>query len=103
MGVFDFALKMELDGEQYYREHATQAKYADLKTVLIGLAEDEKRHFAIVESLQKKKATPTSRQILLSANSEMFLNLPTTKILSQKTRSLLPSLKRSRLMFIGRL
>jgi len=55
MGVFDFALKMELDGEQYYREHAAQAKHEDLKTVLIGLAEDEKRHFAIVESLQKQK------------------------------------------------
>ncbi|MBP2665873.1 MAG: nuclease superfamily protein, partial [Firmicutes bacterium] len=46
---------MELDGEQYYREQAAQAKYEDLKTVLIGLAEDEKRHFAIVESLQKQK------------------------------------------------
>lgn len=55
MGVFDFALKMELDGEQYYREQAAQAKYEDLKTVLTGMADDEQRHFKIVESLQKQK------------------------------------------------
>lgn len=55
MGVFDFALKMELDGEQYYREQAAQAKYEDLKTVLTGLADDEQRHYVIVQSLQKQK------------------------------------------------
>ena len=55
MGVFDFALKMELDGEQYYREQAAQAKHEELKTVLTGLADDEQRHFQIVQSLQKQK------------------------------------------------
>lgn len=54
MNVFDFALKMELDGERYYREHAAIVKYEDLKVVLEGLADDEHRHYVIVQSLQNQ-------------------------------------------------
>jgi len=57
MGVFDFALKMELDGERYYREHALQTTHPDLKTVLTGLADDEQRHYKIVQLLQNQSAT----------------------------------------------
>jgi len=54
MNVFDFALKMELDGEKYYRELAAQAKYQELKVVLEGLADDEQRHYKIVQALQNR-------------------------------------------------
>ncbi len=54
MDIFDFALKMELDGEKYYRDLAERAAYDDLKQVLIGLAEDEQRHYKIIESAQKQ-------------------------------------------------
>lgn len=55
MNVFDFALKMELDGEQYYRVQAAKVQYAELKVVLDGLAADEHRHYKIIEALQNKK------------------------------------------------
>lgn len=54
MNVFDFALKMELDGEQYYRQQAAKVKYEDLKVVLEGLADDEQRHYKIVLSFQNQ-------------------------------------------------
>jgi rubrerythrin len=54
MDIFDFALNMELDGEKYYRELAERVKYDDLKKVLIGLAEDEQRHYEIIKSAQKQ-------------------------------------------------
>lgn len=54
MDIFDFALKMELDGEKYYRDLAERVAYDDLKKVLIGLAEDEQRHYQIIESAQKQ-------------------------------------------------
>lgn len=53
--VFDFALKMEWDGEQYYRRQAAKVKYAELKVVLTGLADDEKRHYRIVQLLKQHK------------------------------------------------
>ena len=55
MNVFDFALKMELDGERYYRQQAEKVKYDELKVVLEGLADDEQRHYKIVQLLQKQK------------------------------------------------
>lgn len=54
MNIFDFALKMELDGEKYYREQAQKTKYEDLKIVLTGLADDEQRHYEIIQSIQKQ-------------------------------------------------
>ena len=52
MNVFDFALKMEVDGEQYYRKQAEKVKYEELKVVLEALADDEHRHYGIVRALQ---------------------------------------------------
>lgn len=49
MNVFDFALKMELDGEKYYRDLAETVKYAELKKVLEDLADDEQRHYKIIQ------------------------------------------------------
>jgi rubrerythrin len=52
LDIYDFALKMELDGEKYYREWAQKTKYDDLKNVLEGLADDEQRHYKIIEAVQ---------------------------------------------------
>lgn len=54
MNIFDFALQMELDGEKYYREMASGTKHNDLKQVLEGLADDEKRHYQIIQSAQNQ-------------------------------------------------
>lgn len=54
MNIFDFALKMELDSEMYYRELAAKAEYQELKVVLDGLADDEQRHYMIVQALQNR-------------------------------------------------
>lgn len=54
MDVYDFALKMELDGEKYYREWALKTKYDDLKKALDGLADDEQRHYKIIQTVQQQ-------------------------------------------------
>ena len=55
MNIYDFALKMELDGEQYYFEQAAKVTHPELRVVLKGLAEDEQRHYRIVQQLQNQK------------------------------------------------
>ena len=54
MDVFDFALKMEVAGEKYYRDQAERVKHDDLKIVLEGLADDEQRHYKIIQSVQNQ-------------------------------------------------
>ncbi|PKM49365.1 MAG: rubrerythrin [Firmicutes bacterium HGW-Firmicutes-7] len=51
MNIFEFAIRMELDGEKYYSDQAKINKGNSLSTVLLMLAKDEKNHADI---LQKK-------------------------------------------------
>ena len=53
MNVFDFALKMELEGEAYYRAIAEKVQYDELKKALLALAEDEGRHYKIISQAKE--------------------------------------------------
>ncbi|MDF2500248.1 MAG: nuclease superfamily protein [Anaerosporomusa subterranea] len=54
MNIFDYALKMELDGEAFYRNLAATVNDADLKTVLEALGDDEQRHYKIIQLAQRQ-------------------------------------------------
>lgn len=49
MNALEFAIKMELEGERYYREQAELHKGNSLEIVFSMLAEDEKRHAKVLE------------------------------------------------------
>jgi rubrerythrin len=53
MNVFDYAMQMEKDGEQYYRELAGKCGDAGLSKILLRMADAEVKHFA---ALAKMKA-----------------------------------------------
>ncbi len=72
MDIFDFALKMELDGEKYYRDQAEKVQYDDLKKVLIGLAEDEQRHYQIIQLAQNQTFKHIEADPLLSKIPNVF-------------------------------
>lgn len=83
MNVFEFALQMELDGEKYYRDLAERVNYDDLKKVLEGLAEDEQRHYQIIQLAQNQtvqhiEANPSLKKIqnvfATHKNKEFFTN-----------------------------
>ena len=57
MGSFEFAIKMELDGEKYYTEQAERHKDTDLHTIFLVLAEDERKHANILRD-RVNKLTP---------------------------------------------
>lgn len=57
MNVYDFAMKMELDGKAYYEKLAAAAKIAGLRNIFQGLAEDEQKHYEIFQGL-KNQASP---------------------------------------------
>ena len=45
MDVFDFAMKMELQGKAFYETQAALTQIIGLKTVFTGLAADEQKHY----------------------------------------------------------
>jgi rubrerythrin len=55
MEIYDYAMKMELDGKRFYETHAAQAKNPELKKVLLTLAEEEERHYNVFKRLKEGK------------------------------------------------
>ena len=72
MDLFDFAMKMELDGEKYYLDQAAKAETADLKRLLEGLAEDERRHYEIVRAMKELSAECLEAQPALAETKTVF-------------------------------
>lgn len=72
MNIFDFAMAMEKDGENYYRRLATAATDAGLRSIFTLLAEDEVKHFRVVEQMRNEPgAVPSmaATAVLASARS----------------------------------
>lgn len=49
-------MRMELEGCAFYREHAEAVEQPELRRILLELAEDELRHFALFEGLRDGRA-----------------------------------------------
>lgn len=56
MRTFEAAMRMELEGCAFYREHAEGVEQPELKRILLELAEDELKHFALFEGLRDGRA-----------------------------------------------
>lgn len=52
MNIFEYAMQMEIDGENYYRELADKTANQGLKTILTMLADDEVKHYRAVKEAQ---------------------------------------------------
>jgi rubrerythrin len=52
MNVFEFAMKMEKDGKEYYEEHAAKEKLPALKKIWTQLAADETKHLEIFRRMK---------------------------------------------------
>ncbi|MBC7960330.1 MAG: ferritin family protein [Vallitaleaceae bacterium] len=51
MNSLEFAIRMELDGEKYYKEQAEINKDNELSTVFLNLAQDEENHAKIMQNM----------------------------------------------------
>lgn len=54
MNVFDFAIKMELDGKAFYEKLAKETNVVGLRTIFAQLAADEQKHYETFLALQGK-------------------------------------------------
>ena len=53
MNIYKYAMKMEKDGENYYSELANKIDDAGLQNILRMLANDEAKHYNIIEQMVK--------------------------------------------------
>lgn len=62
-------MQMEKDGEDYYRRLAQQAANNGMKTILTMLADEEVKHYEVLDKIKKEKARITESVILSDAKN----------------------------------
>ena len=75
MNVYDFAMKMELDGKAYYEQLAAATKVTGLRNIFLGIAEDEQKHYEIFQALKNQEAPTMTESTALENARNVFEKL----------------------------
>jgi rubrerythrin len=79
MNVFDFAMKMELQGKACYETLAASTTVPGLKKIFTGLAEDEQKHYDVFRGLKEGKAFAMADSRTLELAKSVFRDLMVQK------------------------
>lgn len=80
MNIYAFAMQMEKDGENYYRQLAEQSRSAGLKKIFVMLADEEVKHYRVVELLSKKSGAPQLAETKVLENvKNIFVGMRETR------------------------
>lgn len=69
MDIFDFAIQMETEGQEYYMELASQTNQTGLKNILKMLAEDEIKHQMAIEKVRISSCIMADTSVLDDAKN----------------------------------
>ena len=75
MEVFQYAMNMEKEGEEYYRELANNTDKTGLKKIFIWLADEEVKHYNILENMKKEIAYTLIQAPLLRNAKTIFAKM----------------------------
>jgi rubrerythrin len=75
VNVFDFAMKMELQGKACYENLAASTKVPGLKNIFLGLAADEQKHYDVFRDLKEGKAFNMTDSGMLEKAKGVFQEL----------------------------
>lgn len=77
MDIFEYAMQMEKDGEDYYRRLASQTGDKGLKTIFMSLADDEVKHYKTIEQMKTQEPQLAETTILSDAKN-IFVQMKTS-------------------------
>jgi rubrerythrin len=69
MNIFEYAMQMEKNGEEFYRQLAQQTANKGLKTILVMLADEEVKHYNTIEKMKTAKPHMAETTILTDAKN----------------------------------
>ncbi len=75
MDVYDYAMQLERDGEQYYREAAAASANKGLKKVFTMLADAEVVHFNIFKAMKEHEPVRLPEAALLKDVKNIFVKM----------------------------
>jgi rubrerythrin len=75
MDIFEFAINMEKEGQDFYEELAQKSPNQGLKNIFHMLAEDEKKHEQILEKMKQEAAPALVDTEILGEAKSVFAGL----------------------------
>ncbi len=96
MSIFDFAMKMELDGKAYYEQLAAGTAASGLKSIFTGLAADEQKHYEIIQSMKTGITQKMDDSAVLEKAKNIFAELMADKNIADTLKSSLDSYQHAR-------
>jgi rubrerythrin len=75
MDIYEYAMQMEKDGEDFYREVAQQSPNRGIKTILTMLADDEVRHYNVIEKMKSDEPSKLVETTVLTNAKNVFAQL----------------------------
>jgi rubrerythrin len=67
--IFEYAMQMEKDGEDYYRQLARQTSNKGLQTILTMLADEEVKHYNALEKIKTQMTQFAESKIMTDAKN----------------------------------
>lgn len=90
MNIYQFAMQMEKDGENYYRLLSKECSVPGLARIFTMLADDEVKHYKVVERLSRKEKDPQLAEARILENvKNIFVTMQADKddLLVDSTKS----------------
>jgi len=84
MNMFEYAMQMEKDGENLYRELAQKSDGPGIKNIFDMLADDEIKHYKIFENMKRKEKPQMAETEVLSSARNIFAQLKEEKKIDYK-------------------
>jgi rubrerythrin len=89
MNVFDYAMKMELDGKAFYEKLVEETSLPQLKSVFRSMAEDEQKHYETFQALKDGIAGTMADSNILETTRNVFEQLVLDKENAARMKSTL--------------
>ena len=81
MNIYKYAMKMEKDSENYYRELVNKTGDVGLRNILKMLADDEVKHYNIIQQMMKTDITAELAETNILENAKnIFIKIKGKKI-----------------------
>ncbi len=75
MDIYDYAMQMERDGENYYAELRERTTNQGLKTILGMLISAEKKHYALFQNMKQHQKVQVSDSPILVEVKNIFVQM----------------------------
>ena len=75
MDIYDYAMQMEKDGENFYRELVAKTSNRGLKTILGMLADAEVKHYKLFENMKRHDKVHVADTPILADVKNIFIEM----------------------------